>query len=115
MRPTILLDVEGPARTVRPETVVDWQADTHMAATMITTSWGDRTVRRQPRSASSDGSAAGATSVRCARANTVCLLVDEPGDTRSGDQARVDSADGDVPACRAAYSYDRITPDRVPL
>src|SRR4029078_135546 len=55
------------------------------------------------------------TSVRSARANTVGLLVDGPGDARSGDQARVDIADGDVPACRAPYSSDGTAPDRVPL
>jgi hypothetical protein len=116
---TILLDVEGPARTLSPGTVVDWQAETHRAATTIATSWGDRPVRRGVGSAGSSGrpvaTAGGVTSGRSARANTVCLLVDEPGDTRSGDQALVDIADGDVPACRVAYSYDRTAPDRVPL
>src|SRR3954471_9804571 len=115
---TILLDVEGPARTLRPATVVDWQAETHRAATTIATSWGDRRVRRGVGSAGSglpSATAADVTSGRSARANTVCLLVDEPGDTRSGDQARVDIADGDVPACRAPYSSDRAAPDRVPL
>src|SRR6476661_4053418 len=118
MRPTIVLDVEGPARTLSPETVVDWQAETHRAATTIATSWGDRPVRGGAGSASSGrpvATAADVTSGRSARANTACLLVDEPGDTRSGDQARVDIADGDVPACRAPYSYDRTAPDRVPL
>src|SRR5690242_4844847 len=112
MRPTIVLYVEGAARTLRPPTVVDWQAEMHRAATMIAASWGAR-PRRAPDSTSSGGSpAGGATSGRCARANTVGLLVDEPGDARSGDQAQVDIADGHVPGRRAPYSSDRTAPDR---
>src|SRR4051812_29742332 len=105
IRATILLDGLGPARTLSPDTVVDWHAAVHARARTTATSWGDRTERRAaPPSGSSGDPADSATSDRSARANTVGLLVDEPGVTRSDDQARVDIADGDIPDRRGAYS-----------
>jgi hypothetical protein len=97
-----------------PGAVVDWHAAVHAMARMTATSWGDRPERRVAPSAGSSGdpvaTADNATSDRSARANTVGLLVDEPGDTRSDDQARVDIADGDIPDRCGAYSCDPETP-----
>jgi hypothetical protein len=122
IRATIALDVLGPARTLSPGTVVDWHAAVHARASTTATSWGDRAERREAPASFSSGdpisTADSATSDRSARANTVGLLVDEPGDTRSDDQARVDIADGDIPDTCGAYSCihdDLIKPNAWPL